>query len=106
MIKMKKMCFVFLIFLVGCSKEINCSKNDILVKIKGNDNINEVIIEKNFDNLEEAGNYCTLLKLSDISVECLDNKIIYNNYINFLNREFVYTRELIDYLESDNYLCK
>ena len=57
-------------------------------------------------NEEESTNYCTLLKLTDISVECDKNRVVYNNYKDYLNRDFIKTDGLIEYLENNNYNCK
>lgn len=104
---MKKRCFIFILLLVGCSKQIKCSNEEVNVIIKEKKNIIKSIeVEKVFKNEEESTNYCTLLKLTDISVECYKNRVIYNNYKDYLNRDFIKTDELIEYLENNNYNCK
>lgn len=104
---MKKRCLIFILLLVGCSKQIKCSNEEVNVIIKEKKNsIKSIEVEKVFKNEEESTNYCTLLKLTDISVECDKNRVIYNNYKDYLNRDFIKTDELIEYLENNNYNCK
>lgn len=104
--KMKKIFFLVLL-LVGCSKQVKCSKDENVIIITENKNIiKNIEIVKIFNDSEEAKNYCTLLKLIDVEVKCDDNSITYNNYKDFLNKEFLNYNELYSYLENDNYVCK
>ncbi len=104
---MKKKYILFILLLVGCSKQIKCSNEEVNINIKENKNtIKSIEVERIFTNEEESTNYCTLLKLTEISVECNKNKIIYNNYKDYLNKDFTKTNELIDYLKNNNYNCK
>lgn len=104
---MKKRYLIFILLLVGCSKQIKCSNEEVNVIIKEKKNsIKSIEVEKVFKNEEESTNYCTLLKLTDIGVECDKNRVVYNNYKDYLNRDFIKTDELIEYLENNNYNCK
>ena len=104
---MKKTYIVFILLLVGCSKQIKCSNEEVNINIKENKNtIKSIEVERIFKEYEESVNYCNLLKLTDISVECNENKVLYNNYKDYLNKEFIKTDELIDYLKSNDYNCK
>ncbi|CCY94653.1 unknown [Firmicutes bacterium CAG:884] len=104
---MKKRYLIFILLLVGCSKQIKCSNEEVNVIIKEKKNsIKSIEVEKVFKNEEESTNYCTLLKLTDISVECDKNRVVYNNYKDYLNRDFIKTDGLIEYLENNNYNCK
>lgn len=104
---MKKIYLILVILLVGCSKQIKCEKDNNLITIISNENkIKNIQIEKTFKNSEETNNYCTLLKLTDVEVKCQKNTIVYNNYMDFLNKEFKLKNELIEYLEKEDYKCK
>ena len=104
---MKKRYLIFILLLVGCSKQIKCSNEEVNVIIKEKKNsIKSIEVEKVFKNEEESTNYCTLLKLTDISVECDKNRVVYNKYKDYLNRDFIKTDVLIEYLENNNYNCK
>ena len=109
---MKKMIILIaILMLVGCSKKTACTKvennekTSILIT-SSNDNIKEVNIKSEFENDEEATNYCTLLKLIDIDVECKNNLVIYKNYQDYLDITLNGRKELIEYLETNNYDCK
>lgn len=99
---MKKICVLFILLLVGCSKKIDCTKNNVSVLISSN----KITITEKFKNDEEANNYCTLLKMMNVEVQCNENLIIYKNYEDYLNRNFDNSEELEDYLKNDGFICK
>ena len=109
---MKKIILLInLLLLVGCSKKTVCLKEidneKINITIKSvNNNIKNINIKSIFKNDEEASNYCTLLNLSNIKVECNNNIIIYENYKDFLDININKENDLIEYLKSNNYNCK
>lgn len=111
MIMKKMIILIAILMLVGCSKKTTCTKVEnnerTSILITGsNDNIKEVKIKSEFENDEEATNYCTLLKLIDIDVECKNNLVIYKNYQDYLDITLNGRKELIEYLETNNYDCK
>lgn len=104
--KMKKIILLMLL-LVGCSKQVKCSKDDNIITITENKNIiKNIEVQKKFNDYEEAKNYCTLLKLIEVEAKCEKNSITYKNYKDFLNKDFLRFDELYSYLENDNYICK
>lgn len=96
-----------MLLIVGCSKNISCTYENSIVTINENKNkIKTILVEQTFKNEEEMQNYCTLLTLTNVKAECKNKIIKYNDYKDVLNREYLYTDELVNFLESNNYICK
>lgn len=112
MMNMKKiMILIICLLLVGCSNKTTCIKEETNEKINilivsTKDSIKNINIKSQFRSNEDANNYCTLLKLTDINVECKENIIIYKNYKDYLDINFTNKNELVEYLKSNNYNCK
>lgn len=103
---MKKI-YLLLIFVIGCSKQVTCTKDDdVITIVEKNNSIEKIEIQTNFKNEEESNNYCTLLKLSEIKVKCQKNSIIYENYKDYFGQTFTNPNDLFEFLENDNYNCK
>lgn len=110
---MKKIiCFIIIILLCGCSKEINCNLNDeyittVLINYN-NKKVKNISAKLTFKTNEEAENYCTLLKLSEINLEfeCKENTVIIKDYKGYMQINSNDLDSVITELTNQRFICE